>query len=109
MNLKLCAAVAAALACSAPAFALNPTVTAGIAADHTLVAAGASAARDSFLTLLVNDVCTTGSFDMYRAGIADGSRGTTGADFRAYSCTVKAGYALEGSNIVVYYRSEGGS
>ena len=105
MNLKITAAVVAALACSAPAFALDIAGTTG--ATVKLNVAGASAQRDAFLVLMINNVCQAGTFDMYR--IAP----TTNQDFRAYSCRIvnDAGTYNGAANqtATVYYRSEGGS
>jgi periplasmic binding family protein len=116
---KLAAAISLALG-SAGANALDLATTQGIVnapvvgpavnAPNVLVVAGASAMRGSFITLLNQDVCQAGTLDAYRAN--------TGApDFRAYSCRVVTtgpntgvlGANLLGQNIVVYYRSEGGS
>ncbi len=105
MNLKITAAVAATLACSAPAFASNLATT--ISPQVKLVTSGASAARDSFLVLMANSACQAGTFDMYR--IAP----TANQDFRAYSCTIVNDAASFGSaankTATVYYRSEGGA
>lgn len=104
MNLKITAAVAAALACSAPAFALDVAGTTG--ATVQLTASGASAQRDAFLVMMINTVCQTNTFDMYRASP------TVGQDFRAYSCRIvnnAAFGAASGQTATVYYRSEGGS
>jgi hypothetical protein len=103
------AAVVAALGgLSQSAHALDVAQT--TAAPVQLVGAGASAARDSFLALLHNSVCTSGTLTVYRA------LPTQLQDFRAYSCTVTAGGtvggafgAAAGGNATIYYRSEGGS
>jgi hypothetical protein len=103
MNLKISAAVAAALAVSAPAFALDPTAT--LNAPVQLTVSGASAARDAFGALMANSICATG-FNVYRASPS------TGTDFRAYSCTLANAPELgtaAGQNATVYYRAEGGS
>jgi hypothetical protein len=102
------AAVVAALGGMNAAHALNITDT--VNAPVQLVAAGASAARDSFLAELNASVCQPGTLTAYRAT-------PTGLqDFRAYSCTVVAGGvvgplfgAAAGQNATVYYRAEGGS
>jgi hypothetical protein len=107
---SIAAAVALALG-AGNAMALNNTATnAAIAAGRSLVVAGASAQRDAFLQLLTQDLCTAGTVDVYRA------TPTGGQDFRAYSChTVSAGApatalgVAANQDIVVYYRSEGGS
>lgn len=105
MNLKITAAVVAALACSAPAFALDVAGTTG--ATVKLNVAGASAQRDAFLVLMINNVCQAGTFDMYRVAP------TTNQDFRAYSCRiVNDGTTYGGAanqTATVFYRSEGGS
>jgi hypothetical protein len=102
-NLKICAAVSAALM-STGAFALNQADTA--AAPTQLVVAGASAARDTFATEFQN-LCQAATVNLYRASP------TTGQDFRAYSCTLlnasPVPVALRNTNATVYYRSEGGS
>lgn len=102
------AAVVAALGGMNAAHALNVTDT--LAAPAQLVAAGASAARDSFLAELNASVCQAGTLTAYRAT-------PTGLqDFRAYSCTITNGGtvgglfgAAAGQNATIYYRSEGGS
>jgi len=108
-NLIVAASVAAALAGTTSAFALNPTVTAAIPADHTLIVAGASAARDA-VEAIFNDtrVCVAGTVTRFRASASNTP------DLRAYSCTLATGTpyfndSVEGDNVVVYYRSEGGS
>ncbi|HTU66634.1 MAG TPA: hypothetical protein VMF52_11835 [Steroidobacteraceae bacterium] len=109
-SLSIAAAVGFAIAGS-QAMALDlATTNTAIAAGKTLVVAGASAQRDAFLQLLTQDLCTAGSVDVYRA------TPTGGQDFRAYSChTVSSGapatalQAAANQDIVVYYRSEGGS
>jgi len=108
-NLMVAAAVAAALAGTTSAYALNPTVTAAIPADHTLIIAGASAARDAVEAgLSATTFCQAGTFNRYRVSTGNSP------DLRAYSCTLAVGSpyfndAIEGDNVVVYYRSEGGS
>lgn len=114
------AAVAAVLA-SQSAFALDPA--AAIEAPIQLVVSGSSAQRDTFRDVLEDTgdglgVCKEGSFNSYIA--SDGSTSTS-EDFRAYSCTLKDGGpgpsfgdpnvtdSIEGQNVTVYYRSEGGS
>lgn len=104
MNLKITAAVAAALACSAPAFSsnLNNTISPAV----KLVVSGSSAERDAFLALMKDFVCNTSvdTFDVYEI------TPTTNKDFRAYSCTIAAGFGTASGKIAtVYYRSEGGS
>jgi len=102
------AAVVAGLAGANAAHALDVPTT--LAAPVQLVAAGASAARDSFLAELANSVCVAGSLTAYRAT-------PTGLqDFRAYSCTITAGGTVgglfggaAGQNATIYYRAEGGS
>jgi len=102
------AAVVAALGGMNAAHALNVADT--LAAPAQLVAAGASAARDSFLAELNASVCQAGTLTLYRA------TPTSLQDFRAYSCTIVAGGtvgplfgAAAGQNATIYYRSEGGS
>jgi hypothetical protein len=108
-NLLVAAAVATALAGATSAYALNPTVTAAIPADHVLVIAGASAARDAVEAgLSATTFCQTGTFNRYRVAT------TNSPDLRAYSCTLATGSpyfndTIEGDNVVIYYRSEGGS
>src|SRR5512138_1160669 len=109
-NLSLAAAVALALGAGNAMALNNAATTAAITAGRTLVVAGASAQRDAFLQLLTQDLCTAGSVDVYRA------TPTGGQDFRAYSChTVSTGApatalgVAANQDIVVYYRSEGGS
>ena len=103
------AAVAAVLG-TAPAFALDQATS--LASTTTkLVAAGSSAARDAFLVVMANEICNSGTLDVYRASP------TTNQDFRAYSCHLKTTAAgLDASfgsaadkDVLVYYRSEGGS
>ncbi len=111
MNLKITAAVAVALACSTSAFASNLTTTInnGVAAGTIkLVASGSSASRDAFLALMKDFACNTttsgDTFDVYEI------TPTTNKDFRAYSCTIAAGFGTaSGKTATVYYRSEGGS
>jgi hypothetical protein len=122
MRLLTVAACVTATLAAAPAFSLNRATTAGITdrfiantlgADETvLVMGGASAARDAVRTEF-NNMCVAGTFDVYAA---DDTAVTSGAepDFRVYSCTLSAGLAniddsIEGDNVVVFYRSEGGS
>jgi PBP superfamily domain len=106
-NLKISAAVGAAMMMSSGAFALNQADTA--AAPVQLVVAGASAARDTFQAeFRSNCVLTpTNTFNTYRAFPVENQ------DFRAYSCTLASTAAvpaaLRGVNATVYYRSEGGS
>jgi hypothetical protein len=103
MNIKIASAVAAALAVSAPAFALDPTGTSGAAVQLTV--SGASAARDAMGALMANSICDTG-FSFYRANP------TANQDFRAYSCTLKTLASLGGASgktATIYYRAEGGS
>jgi hypothetical protein len=103
-NLKICAAVSAALMSSSGAFALNQADTA--AAPTQLVVAGASAARDNFQSEF-QLLCQAGTTNLYRA------LPTANQDFRAYSCTLlnaaPVPVALRNTNVAVYYRSEGGS
>jgi len=124
-NLKIAAAVAACLAASSAAFALDTAQTAQIitapgANDLVLTVAGASAARNSVglelsplqadgVTANTNALCQSGTFNVFRT--VNGSGGS-GPDFRAYSCTlgtVAANTNLSNKNVVVFYRSEGGS
>jgi len=103
---SIAAAVAVALTSSYSALALDEATT--LAAPNKLTVAGASAARDSFLTELTsaNGPCVGTTVDVYRA---------TAGDFRAYSCTLKSAAlapelgTIGGQNAVIYYRSEGGS
>ncbi len=102
------AAVVAALGGMNAAHALNVADT--VAAPVQLTAAGASAARDSFLAELANSVCVAGTLNAYRA------TPTALQDFRAYSCTITAGGTVgglfttaAGQNATIYYRAEGGS
>src|SRR5688572_5715320 len=103
-NLKICAAVSAAMMMSSGAFALNQADTA--AAPTQLVVAGASAARDNFQAEF-QLLCQAGTTNLYRA------LPTANQDFRAYSCTLvnaaPVPVALRNTNVTVYYRSEGGS
>lgn len=109
-SLSVATAVALALGAGS-AMALDKTATtAAITAGRTLVVAGASAQRDAFLQLMTQDLCTSGTVDVYRA------TPTGGQDFRAYSChTVSTGApatalgVAANQDIVVYYRAEGGS
>src|SRR6187399_1658223 len=106
------AAVVAALAGANAAQALNVTDTvAAITAGRSIVAAGASAARDSFLAEFANNICQTGqnTLTVYRASP------TALQDFRVYSCQITAGGTLgtafgaaAGQQVAVFYRSEGG-
>lgn len=112
-QISLAAAVAAVLA-SHSAFALDPATS--IAAPIQLVVSGASAQRDTFRDVLQDTgdglgLCTVGSFNSY---VASDGVSSTSEDFRAYSCTLKSGDpdvtdSIEGQNVTVYYRSEGGS
>jgi ABC-type phosphate transport system substrate-binding protein len=103
-NLKICAAVSAALMASSGAFALNQADTA--AAPVQLFVSGSSAARDTFQSEFTAN-CQAGTVNLYRASP------TTGQDFRAYSCTLlnaaPVPVAIRNTNATVYYRSEGGS
>ncbi len=103
-NLKICAAVSAALLSSSGAFALNQADT--VAAPTQLVVAGASAARDNFQAEFAL-LCQAGTLNLYRA------LPTANQDFRAYSCTLlnaaPVPVALRNTNATVYYRSEGGA
>src|SRR5262245_6269581 len=103
-NLKICAAVTAAMMMSSGAFALDQAGTA--AAPIQLVVAGASAARDTFQAEF-QALCQAGTINLYRA------LPTTNQDFRAYSCTLlnaaPVPAAIRGLNAAVYYRAEGGS
>lgn len=112
MNLKISAAVAAVIACSAvPAFASDLTTTTnvqnGTTAGVVLNVSGASAQRDAFVSFMARTVCQSGTFDLYRASPS------AGADFRAYSCRVVNDAGVYGGAAnqlaVVFYRSEGGS
>ena len=112
MNLKISAAVAAVIACSAvPAFASDLATTTGVQngtiAGVVVNASGASAQRDAFLSFMARTICQAGSFDMYRAAP------TGGQDFRAYSCRIVNNAGIYGGAAnqlaVVFYRSEGGS
>jgi hypothetical protein len=121
-SLRLSAAVAAVLAGSA-AYALDADTTqaiqdayfADLVADGdvdgttnvVLVVAGASAARDHFRTDLTQNFCQAGTFTQFQ------TTPTTNQDFRAYSCTLlnaaPVPVDLRNRNMLVYYRSEGGS
>ena len=70
-NLKICAAVSAALLSSSGAFALNQADTA--AAPTQLVVAGASAARDNFQAEF-QLLCQAATTNLYRA-LPDGEPG----------------------------------
>ena len=100
---KIAAAVAVALG-SGGAFAANPTWT------ESLNIAGSSALRDAVSNELSTVLCTAGTFTAFTA-----AKGTGGSfdspDFRAFTCTLKAalGAPLGGVQVIVYYRSEGGS
>lgn len=99
-NFKLFAAVAAVCA-GGSAYALPPTAT----YDISLVVAGASAQRDTFRQEMTS-ICNTATLNNYQAS------GTPAADFRAYSCTLNTTglpASIAGRNVIVYYRSEGGS
>jgi hypothetical protein len=106
-NVKISAAVAAALMSSTGAFALSPADTAS--APIQLVVAGASAARDTFAAEFqaLCQTTPTNTVNLYRASP------TTNADFRAYSCTLlnaaPVPVSIRNTNATVYYRSEGGS
>ena len=83
------------------AYALPPTAT----YDISLVVAGASAQRDT-IQQEVSAICQAGTFNRYLASPA------TNQDFRAYSCrtlTTLSNPAIADKNVIVYYRSEGGS
>jgi hypothetical protein len=110
---KIALAVASALG-GGSAMALDQAAT--NAAPTQLVAAGASAARDSILLVVANELCQAGTLDVYRA------TPTTNQDFRAYSCTLVVDDGVSGSvgntlglngvagtNATIYYRAEGGS
>lgn len=110
---KIALAVASALG-GGSAMALDQAAT--NAAPTQLVAAGASAARDSLLLVVANELCQAGTLDVYRA------TPTTNQDFRAYSCTLVVDDGVSGSvgntlglngvagtNATIYYRAEGGS
>jgi hypothetical protein len=103
-NLKICAAVSAAMMMSSGAFALDQAATA--AAPVQLVVAGASAARDTFQSEF-QALCQAGTINLYRASP------TSNQDFRAYSCTLlnaaPVPAAIRNLNATVYYRAEGGS
>jgi ABC-type phosphate transport system substrate-binding protein len=103
-NLKICAAVSAAMMASSGAFALNQADTA--AAPIQLIIAGSSAARDTFQAEFSAN-CQAGTVNLYRA------LPTSNQDFRAYSCTLlnaaPVPVAIRNTNATVYYRSEGGS
>jgi hypothetical protein len=112
-SISVAAAVALALGAGSAMALDKPTSLAAITAGRVLTVAGASAQRDAFLQVLTVDLCTAGSVDVYRA------TPTGGQDFRAYSChtvsstgTGSPGASLgiaANQDIVVYYRSEGGS
>lgn len=103
-NLKIAAAVSAALL-STGAFALTPAEVVNVPAGNRLVVAGASAARDTFASEFLALCASNAHF--YRAFP------TTNADFRAYTCRLLGAapvpVALRNQDVVVYYRSEGGS
>src|SRR4051812_49405192 len=113
-SISVAAAVALALGAGSAMALDKPTTLNAIAAGRSLTVAGSSAARDAFLQLMAVDLCATAP-DVYRANPNGGQ------DFRAYSChtvaTGAAATALGGTgangaadkDIVVYYRSEGGS
>lgn len=121
-SLSIAAAVALALSAGS-ASALDFATTQALAsaapvgsaanAPNLLVTAGASALRLSFLQLLNQDICVPGTLDVYRAFP------TANHDFRAYSCQTVANTGLgsigatlgaaANSNVVIPYRSEGGS
>ena len=101
-NLKIAAAVVVAMGAGSAANALVPSAS----VDLRLYVAGASAQRDTFQQEITN-ICQSGTQHNYRASP------TAGQDFRAYSCTLlnaaPVPTALRNKNVVVYYRSEGGS
>jgi len=109
-SVSIATAVALALGAGSAMALDKPTSLAAVAAGRTLVVAGASAQRDAFLQLMTSDLCNAGTVDVYRANPNGGQ------DFRAYSChTVSTGApatalgVAANQDIVVYYRSEGGS
>ena len=95
----------------ASALSLPATLNA-VVSNNTLVVAGTATHRDTFLALMVDDICVAGSLDVYRATPA------LNADFRAYSChtVASAGAGSTGAilglaanrDVVVFYRAEGG-
>jgi hypothetical protein len=101
-NLKIAAAVVVAMSAGSAAQALVPTAT----VDLRLYVAGASAQRDTILQEVTN-ICQPATQHNYRA------LPTAGQDFRAYSCTLLNAAPvpanLRNKNVIVYYRSEGGS
>jgi uncharacterized protein YfiM (DUF2279 family) len=113
-SLSIAAAVAMALG-TGSAYALDFTTSNALAnaGTNVLTVAGASAQRTAFLQLMNSDACVGGTLDVYRAFP------TGNHDFRAYSCTTVSdtgegsiGEALgvaANTNVLVYYRSEGGS
>jgi ABC-type phosphate transport system substrate-binding protein len=127
-------AVAAILAGNS-AFALTPAQIAADIAGGTITIVnltGSSAFRDELLVAL-STVCDGSSNDAYGADASFNDPATTarnswtgygvapgpyysynGPDFRGYSCHLKAGLSgalstLSATDILVYYRSEGGS
>jgi hypothetical protein len=99
---KIAAAVAVALG-SGSALAANPTWT------QSLVVAGSSALRDSVATEMQSVLCQA-DFQSFVSVVGKGGSFDT-PDFRAYTCTLKTTLAspLAGTQVIVYYRSEGGS
>ena len=101
-NLKIAAAVVVAMGAGSAANALVPSAS----VDLRLYVAGASAQRDTFQQEITN-ICQASTQHNYRASP------TAGQDFRAYSCTLlnaaPVPTALRNKNVIVYYRSEGGS
>lgn len=104
-NLKIAAAISAALCSAGVANALTPAEIVALPAGNRLVVAGASAARDTFQTEFLN-LCASNQH-LYRAFP------TADRDFRAYSCRLGTASVipvnLRNQDVVVYYRSEGGS
>jgi len=102
---KVGAAVALALAASS-AYAIPPATVGAVA--NRLTVAGASAARDSFILAVLDPtegICAS-AIDIYRA------TPTSGQDFRAYTCHLKTLASLgsvSNTDVVIFYRSEGGS
>ena len=103
-NLKISAAVCAALMGSSGAFALTQAQTA--AAPLQLVVAGSSAARDTFQNEFAA-LCQPTTVNNYQV------TSTNAPDFRAYSCTLlnaaPVPSGIRNTNTTIYYRSEGGS
>jgi len=100
---KIAAAVAVALG-SGSALAANPTWT------QSLVIAGSSALRDATANEMSTVLCTAGTYAAWVSAKGAGGSFDT-PDFRAYTCTLAAGLGapLAGVQVIVYYRSEGGS